>query len=151
MSETACGDMLHLNTYSALMMGFTNTTQGYGCRICGAPYLRSAHVQARAGADPLGRHFARMALAGLPRGGGDGDAIRMGILNVMRDNGIREGHRPVRALLQDTPPDQARERQSALLTPAVRVHPTLLRIYTDPYIGKECRRHPHGHPQRDAQ
>ena len=37
-----------------------------------------------------------MALAGLPRGGGDGDAIRLGILNVMRENGIREGHRPVR-------------------------------------------------------
>lgn len=52
--------------------------------------------KARAGADPLGRQFARMALAGLPRGGGDGDAIRLGILNVMRDNGIREGHRPVR-------------------------------------------------------
>ena len=46
--------------------------------------------------DPLGRQFARMALAGLPRGGGDGDAIRLGILNVMRENGIREGHRPVR-------------------------------------------------------
>ncbi|BDA48979.1 Alpha-glucan water dikinase, chloroplastic [Coccomyxa sp. Obi] len=50
--------------------------------------------KARAGADPLGRQFARMALAGLPRGGGDGDAIRLGILNVMRENGIREGHRP---------------------------------------------------------
>jgi alpha-glucan,water dikinase len=55
--------------------------------------------KARAGSDPLARQFARMALAGLPRGGGDGDAIRMGILNVMRDNGIREGHRPVRGVL----------------------------------------------------
>jgi len=36
-----------------------------------------------------------MALSGLPRGGGDGDAIRMGILHIMRENGIREGHRPV--------------------------------------------------------
>ena len=34
-------------------------------------------------------------MAGLPRGGGDGDAIRHGILNVMRENGIKEGHRPV--------------------------------------------------------
>lgn len=53
--------------------------------------------KARAGSDALARQFARMALAGLPRGGGDGDAIRLGILNVMRENGIREGHRPVRA------------------------------------------------------
>ena len=37
-----------------------------------------------------------MALAGLPRGGGNGDDIRMGILNIMRANGIKEGHRPVR-------------------------------------------------------
>ena len=36
-----------------------------------------------------------MALSALPRGGGDGDAIRMGILHIMRENGIREGHRPV--------------------------------------------------------
>jgi len=43
----------------------------------------------------MAQQFARMTLAGLPRGGGDGDAIRHGILNVMRENGIREGHRPV--------------------------------------------------------
>jgi hypothetical protein len=30
----------------------------------------------------------------LPRGGGNGDDIRHGILNVMRENGIKEGHRP---------------------------------------------------------
>lgn len=46
----------------------------------------------------MSRQLARMALAGLPRGGGDGDAIRLGILNVMREGGIREGHRPVRNL-----------------------------------------------------
>jgi alpha-glucan,water dikinase len=34
-------------------------------------------------------------LGGLPRGGGNGDDIRMGILHIMRANGIREGHRPV--------------------------------------------------------
>ena len=39
--------------------------------------------------------YARMALSGLPRGGGNGDDIRMGILNIMRANGIKEGHRPV--------------------------------------------------------
>ena len=44
--------------------------------------------------DPACRLFARMSLATLPRGGGNGDDIRMGILHVMRDNGIREGHRP---------------------------------------------------------
>ncbi|KAL4424419.1 hypothetical protein ABPG77_005662 [Micractinium sp. CCAP 211/92] len=43
---------------------------------------------------PLCRLFARLTLAGLPRGGGNGDDIRMGILHVMRENGIREGHRP---------------------------------------------------------
>ena len=36
----------------------------------------------------------RATLAVLPRGGGNGDEIRMFILNVMRENGIREGHRP---------------------------------------------------------
>lgn len=44
--------------------------------------------------EPLNRLFARLTLAGLPRGGGNGDDIRMGILNIMRANGIREGHRP---------------------------------------------------------
>lgn len=52
--------------------------------------------KARAAADPWCRLYARLALAGLPRGGGNGDDIRMGILHIMRDNGIREGHRPVR-------------------------------------------------------
>ena len=41
------------------------------------------------------RAWARRSLAKLSRGGGNGDEIRMGILNIMRDNGIREGHRPV--------------------------------------------------------
>lgn len=44
--------------------------------------------------DPGCRLFSRLSLATLPRGGGNGDDIRMGILHVMRDNGIREGHRP---------------------------------------------------------
>ena len=44
--------------------------------------------------DPLCRLFARISLSTLPRGGGNGDDIRMGILHIMRDNGIREGHRP---------------------------------------------------------
>ncbi len=52
-------------------------------------------MQARSSADPQCRFFARLAVAGLPRGGGDGDAIRHGILNIMRENGIKEGHRPV--------------------------------------------------------
>ncbi|KAG2440720.1 hypothetical protein HXX76_003577 [Chlamydomonas incerta] len=42
----------------------------------------------------MNRLLARGALAGLPRGGGNGDEIRMGILHIMRGNGIREGHRP---------------------------------------------------------
>lgn len=56
-------------------------------------------LQARGAKHPACRRLARLALAGLPRGGGDGDAIRLGILNIMRDNGIREGHRPVRAVV----------------------------------------------------
>lgn len=51
-------------------------------------------AKARSADDPLSRMYARMALAGLPRGGGNGDDIRMGILNIMRANGIKEGHRP---------------------------------------------------------
>jgi alpha-glucan,water dikinase len=54
-------------------------------------------MQARSSGDPQCRFFARLAVAGLPRGGGDGDAIRHGILNIMRENGIKEGHRPVSA------------------------------------------------------
>lgn len=55
-----------------------------------------SRVQAHSSADPWSRLFARLCLAGLPRGGGNGDDIRMGILNVMRENGIKEGHRQVR-------------------------------------------------------
>ncbi|KAG2441975.1 hypothetical protein HYH02_009769 [Chlamydomonas schloesseri] len=50
--------------------------------------------KARTSEHPLNRLLARGALAGLPRGGGNGDEIRMGILHIMRGNGIREGHRP---------------------------------------------------------
>jgi alpha-glucan,water dikinase len=49
---------------------------------------------ARSAAEPQSRALARAALAGLPRGGGNGDDIRHGILNVMREHGIAEGHRP---------------------------------------------------------
>jgi len=45
-------------------------------------------------ADPAAgevRSLARRALATLPRGGGGGDDIRMGILHIMRDHGKREG------------------------------------------------------------
>lgn len=59
-------------------------------------------MQARSSSDPMAQQLARMTLAGLPRGGGDGDAIRHGILNVMRENGIREGHRPVSLLPTQT-------------------------------------------------
>ena len=38
--------------------------------------------------------FIAAALATLPRGGGNGDDIRLGILQIMRENGIKEGHRP---------------------------------------------------------
>jgi alpha-glucan,water dikinase len=51
---------------------------------------------ARRSKDPWVRLYARLTLAGLPRGGSNGDDIRMGILHLMRDHGIKEGHRPVR-------------------------------------------------------
>ena len=54
----------------------------------------SAKARGEGGCDDgTSQLFARMTLAGLPRGGGNGDDIRMGILNIMRSNGIREGHR----------------------------------------------------------
>lgn len=63
------------------------------------PIQDIAHVQktvaqnmadkARGAEDPLCRLYARMSLAGLPRGGGNGDDIRMGILHIMRNNGIK--------------------------------------------------------------
>eukprot|EP00899_Mesostigma_viride_P013200 jgi/Mesvir1/21881/Mv01950-RA.1 len=48
----------------------------------------------RGAADTRVRPLARMAAATLPRGGGDSEQIRMGILQIMRENGIKEGHRP---------------------------------------------------------
>jgi len=42
------------------------------------------------------RALARRALATLPRGGGGGDDIRMGILHIMRDHGACRGERRVR-------------------------------------------------------
>ena len=54
---------------------------------------RIAHKAATA-EDPTARGLMRASLAFLPRGGGNGDDIRMGILNIMRQHGIKEGHRP---------------------------------------------------------
>jgi hypothetical protein len=46
---------------------------------------------------PAVRMYGRMLLSKLSRGGGNGDEIRMGILNIMRDFGIKEGNRGVGA------------------------------------------------------
>ncbi|MGA1874964.1 MAG: phosphohistidine-like domain-containing protein [bacterium] len=43
---------------------------------------------------PLGRVFIRNMVNFIPRGGGNGDELRLFILDVMRRHGIREGHRP---------------------------------------------------------
>lgn len=51
--------------------------------------------KARSSPDPAVRMYGRMTLAKLSRGGGNGDEIRMGILNIMRDHGIKEGNRGV--------------------------------------------------------
>eukprot|EP00898_Chlorokybus_atmophyticus_P007825 jgi/Chlat1/8043/Chrsp73S00600 len=52
------------------------------------------HGKARSHPNPDVRRLARMAMGTLPRGGGDAEQIRMGILHIMRRHGIREGHRP---------------------------------------------------------
>lgn len=43
---------------------------------------------------PLQRALLRNIISFTPRGGGNGDEVRLFILDVMRRNGIREGHRP---------------------------------------------------------
>eukprot|EP00286_Rhodomonas_abbreviata_P000694 CAMPEP_0181291048 /NCGR_PEP_ID=MMETSP1101-20121128/1749_1 /TAXON_ID=46948 /ORGANISM="Rhodomonas abbreviata, Strain Caron Lab Isolate" /LENGTH=1087 /DNA_ID=CAMNT_0023395393 /DNA_START=89 /DNA_END=3353 /DNA_ORIENTATION=+ len=43
---------------------------------------------------PAARVWARMCITIVPRGGGNGDAIRLEILDIMRRHGIKEGHRP---------------------------------------------------------
>ncbi|CAK8994716.1 unnamed protein product [Durusdinium trenchii] len=64
-----------------------------------------AHAQERIGGvmsaavsnaqDPRIRTLLRLAVKAVPRGSsGGGDAIRHGILNIMRTHGIKEGHRP---------------------------------------------------------
>ena len=83
--------------YSALRLLPHYKNSNYQSKDC-------AHVQeavaskfadlAACGADGDARAAARAALGLLPRGGGNGDDIRMGILNIMRAHGIREGHRP---------------------------------------------------------
>eukprot|EP00775_Hariotina_reticulata_P004810 gene4810-5058_t len=50
-------------------------------------------AKARSAVDPAVRMFCRITLSKLSRGGGNGDEIRMGILNIMRDHGIKEGNR----------------------------------------------------------
>ena len=38
--------------------------------------------------------WMRLMAATVPRGGGNGDAVRLEILDIMRRNGFKEGHRP---------------------------------------------------------
>ena len=56
-----------------------------------ARQIAKASVTAEDGAS---RQIFRQCMATLPRGGGNGDDIRLGILQIMRENGIKEGHRP---------------------------------------------------------
>lgn len=81
------------------------------------------------------RLYARLALAGLPRGGGNGDDIRMGILHIMRDGGIKEGHRQVGlqndadrlvAVLQAWPQERRLQTQWVLAVVCAAVLPVLL-------------------------
>lgn len=64
---------------------------------------------AQNGKTGMSRMLARMTLAGLPRGGGNGDDIRMTILNIMRENGIKcapppSKHMAERSVLASAPP-----------------------------------------------
>jgi len=43
---------------------------------------------------PEARMWMRLMAATVPRGGGNGDAVRLEILDIMRRNGFKEGHRP---------------------------------------------------------
>jgi len=43
---------------------------------------------------PAARMWVRLMAATVPRGGGNGDAVRLEILDIMRRNGFKEGHRP---------------------------------------------------------
>ena len=65
-----------------------------GKDMCHMQKALSTGVATRARGEGLKAHLARMALSTLPRGGGEGDAIRMTILDLLRNNGIKEGHRP---------------------------------------------------------
>eukprot|EP00854_Cymbomonas_tetramitiformis_P001462 gene1462-2085_t len=56
--------------------------------------VEQLHNIARSNDDATVRQFARMTTAGIPRGGGDSEQIRLEILNILRRHGIREGHRP---------------------------------------------------------
>ena len=49
---------------------------------------------AREHPDAAVRRAAQACMPFLSRGGGDAEAIRMGILHIMRDKGLKEGHRP---------------------------------------------------------
>ena len=93
----AVGALFAWLRYSALRLLPHYKRSNYQSKDC-------AHVQeavaqkfadlAACGANGDARAAARAALSLLPRGGGNGDDIRMGILNIMRAHGIREGHRP---------------------------------------------------------
>ncbi|BBN15807.1 hypothetical protein MPTK1_7g01020 [Marchantia polymorpha subsp. ruderalis] len=83
---------------------FSSNKQLGWYRNCNYQSKDIAHVQERLaslmaqkvkrGRNSPVRLFARMSLSTLPRGGGDSEQIRMGILNIMREHGIKEGHRP---------------------------------------------------------
>ncbi|OAE19119.1 hypothetical protein AXG93_2062s1300 [Marchantia polymorpha subsp. ruderalis] len=82
---------------------FSSNKQLGWYRNCNYQSKDIAHVQERLaslmaqkvkrGRNSPVRLFARMSLSTLPRGGGDSEQIRMGILNIMREHGIKEGHR----------------------------------------------------------
>uniref|UniRef100_A0A7S0RVE0 Pyruvate phosphate dikinase AMP/ATP-binding domain-containing protein n=1 Tax=Pyramimonas obovata TaxID=1411642 RepID=A0A7S0RVE0_9CHLO len=61
---------------------------------CQKSIAEMLHGIQRGNEDGLNRHFAHQTLGGMSRGGGDSEAIRLEILNILRKNGIREGHRP---------------------------------------------------------
>jgi alpha-glucan,water dikinase len=54
----------------------------------------SRNIAGLYGRYPAARMYARLFAGTVPRGGGNGDAVRLEILDIMRRHGIKEGHRP---------------------------------------------------------
>jgi hypothetical protein len=74
----------------------SDSSAGFTPRAESSPDAESSPYAALSpeAAGALSRVFIRNIINFIPRGGGNGDELRLFILDVMRRHGIREGHRP---------------------------------------------------------